>query len=358
MKNRKIILAGGTGFIGQGLIRYFGRDNPIVVFSRLAGKHKNNLGNKRLLTQADGYEVQYIDWNGRETNERCIRELEGSDLLINLAGKSVNCRYHRKQKEAIMSSRVESTRALATAIRRLSQPPSLWINAASATIYRDTYDRPNDEYNGLISDWKNNNMPYNLIDRIRSRKQRLFHNLFHTTGQAAYMNPDLDFSVQVCKAWESVFSDEPLPLTRKLVLRTAIVLGQGGVMDPFLRLSRSGLGGRLGTGRQLFSWIHEEDLARMIAWLFDNTKQGIYNCASPNAVTNSDFMKLVRQVSGQSFGIPAPACLLEVGAWLIGTETELLLKSRWVTPRKALDEGFQFKFPHLEDALRQIINSR
>src|SRR5262249_13098066 len=147
--------------------------------------------------------------------------------------------------------------------------------------------------------------------------------------------------VQVCRAWERSFIDEATPSTRKIVLRTAITLGNGGVITPYLNLCKLGLGGKQGNGKQLFSWVHAADLARMIEWMFEHKEaKGIYNCVAPNAVSNYSFMKTLRQVTGNRAGMPAPAWMLEIGTWLIGSETELLLKSRWAVPARAMKEGF------------------
>jgi len=218
-----------------------------------------------------------------------------------------------------MDSRVNATRALGAAILTLQDPPKVWINAASATIYRHAEDRPMDEFNGEIAN---------------------------------------DFSVQVCKAWEQSFNDITLPHTRKIILRIGVTLGwqTGGVMQPYLNLVKTGLGGYQGNGRQMFTWIHITDLCRMIAWLYDTpTLNGVFNCTAPHPVANKVFMKTLRQSAGCGFGIPAPIALLKLGAALIGTETELLLKSRWVLPSRALQEGFTFRFPFLPEAFTDIL---
>ncbi len=358
MRHKKIILAGGTGFIGQGLIKYFGKDNEIVVLSRQSEDDHKNSDSQKLIPERDGFNVRYVKWDGKTLEESWTREIDGADLVINLAGKSVNCRYHKKQKQQIFDSRTNSTKAIGKAIRRASDPPKTWINAASATIYKNTLDKPNDEDAGIISDRKKDNMPYNLIDQLRHQKNKLFTRLIHGQDSLVYKELDLDFSVQVCKLWEKTFFEENTPLTRKIALRTAITLGAGGVIVPYLNLCKFGLGGKHGSGKQMFSWVHIEDVASMIEWVFeDETAEGIYNCAAPNPVSNSSFMKSLRQITGNKFGLPSPAFLLEAGAFMIGTETELILKSRWVLPKRAMSEGFQFKFNSVEDALKDIISS-
>jgi NAD dependent epimerase/dehydratase family enzyme len=357
MKNKKIIIAGGTGFIGQELVNYFGKDNEIVILGRQSGDTHKNSYNQKLLTAAKGYQLRYVKWNGKDLEENWSRELDGADLVINLAGKSVNCRYHKKQKQEIFDSRTHATKAIGEAIRKAKQPPALWINAASTTIYRHSMDKPNDEFTGIISDRKKDNMPYNFIDHLRYKKNRLIARLFHGKNSIAYKSLDLDFSVQVCKLWEKTFFEQPTPGTRKIALRTAITLGKGGVITPYLNLCKSGLGGKHGNGRQMFSWVHAEDVARMIEWLYENKKaEGIYNCVAPNVVSNYSFMKILRDITGHTIGLPAPAWMLEAGAFLIGTETELMLKSRWVIPARAMQEGFVFKYQLVNNALKQIIN--
>ncbi len=319
MKNKRIVIAGGTGFIGQELVRYFGRDNHIIVLSRQSANTHNNAYTDNLLLPSQGYDVTYRRWDGQHVEKHWANELEGADMLINLAGKSVNCRYTEKNKQAIFDSRTRSTTALGDAIRQCGIPPKLWINAASATIYRHATDRPQDEYTGEYQD---------------------------------------DFSVQVCKRWEQTFFDQPAPFTRKVALRMAITLGNGGVMVPYFNLLKFGLGGHQGNGHQMYSWVHVEDVCRVMEWMYHRPDcEGVYNCASPNPVTNEYFMKTLRRLTGNKIGLPAPRPILTLGARLIGTETELILKSRWVIPTRLSETGFTFRYPKLEDALGAIIKT-
>lgn len=357
MKNKKIIITGGTGFIEQGLIKYFGKENTIIVLSRQSGDRHKNLYTHELLTEDKGYKVHYIKWNGKDLEESWTKELDGADLVINLAGKSVNCRYHKKQKQQIFDSRTDATRAIGEAIRKAAHPPGVWINAASSTIYRHSFDKPNDECTGVISDLKKDNMPYNFIDHLRYRKNKLFAYLSHGKNSNAYKEPELDFSVQVCKRWEKTFFGEQTPRTRKIALRTAITLGPGGVITPYLNLCKFGLGGKHGSGRQTYSWVHIEDVARMIQWIYENEKaEGVYNCVAPHVISNDKFMKTLRKLTGHKIGLPATTWMLEFGSLLIGTETELMLKSRWVVAARAVNEGFQFRYKSLEDAFQDILS--
>jgi uncharacterized protein len=291
---KKIVLAGGTGFVGT----YFYKK-----FTEL------------------GYEVKVISriepnitWNDREG---IIQALEDAEMLINLAGKSVNCKYNEKNKQEILKSRTETTKLLGDAIKECNNPPALWINSSTATIYRHAEDRPMTEENGEIG-----------------------------TG----------FSVDVAKRWEETFFSFTLPKTRQVALRISIVLGSdGGVMIPYKNLVRFGLGGIQGPGTQKFSWIHIEDLFNIILYIQDHTHlSGVFNCSTPNPITNRELMNALKRAYNRKLGLPAPAWLLELGAIFIRTETELILKSRWVFPERLVNEGFSFSYPTIDQALAQI----
>ncbi|HVX51190.1 MAG TPA: TIGR01777 family oxidoreductase [Chitinophagaceae bacterium] len=316
MTNKKIIIAGGTGFIGHALAAYFGGTNTIIILSRGGNHaHNNNFGNSPLAGRSGN--VHLVRWNGKDAGDWC-KEIDGADVVINLTGKSVNCRYTAKNKREIFDSRTNSTKAIGNAIYNATVPPKLWLNAASATIYRNATDRPQDEYTGEIEN---------------------------------------DFSVQVCKLWEKTFFDQRTPFTRKVALRMAVTLGNGGVMVPYLNLCKFGLGGRQGSGKQMFSWVHAEDICRAVDFFFEHAElEGVYNVCSPNPVSNQIFMQTLRRVTGHFFGLPAFAWMLKIGAVLIGTETELLLKSRWVVPAKLTEAGFSFKYAKLDDAFTAIIS--
>ncbi|MGN1385728.1 MAG: TIGR01777 family oxidoreductase [Bacillus sp. (in: firmicutes)] len=292
---KKVILAGGTGFIGQ----YF-----MKRFSKL------------------GYEVKiisrqsaHISW---EDQDSIIETMEGSELLINLAGKSVNCRYNEANKNAILESRTKTTALLGDCILACSNPPKLWINSSTATIYRHAEDRPMMEERGEIGS---------------------------------------GFSVDVATSWEKTFFDFSLPETRQIALRIAIVLGKdGGVMTPYRNLAKFGLGGIQGNGRQKFSWIHIEDLFQAILFLKNREDlNGVFNCSSPYPVSNRELMTTLRQKMNIPFGLPSPKWLLEFGAVFIRTETELVLKSRWVVPERLQREGYTFIFPTLDETFQDIL---
>lgn len=309
---QQVILAGGSGFIGQLLIAHW--QNELIDIVVLSRKHYPDHGR-----------VRYVVWDG-ETLGEWVRELEQADVLINLAGKSVDCRYTKRNKELIVSSRINATTVLGEAIQQLKNPPSLWINSASATIYRHATDRQMDEYTGDI-----------------------------TNGQPAHQ-----FSVDVCKAWEQAFWTAEVPHSvRKVVLRMAIVLGkEGGVLPVLKRLIRIGLGGTMGQGNQFMSWLHERDLGRIFSFIIqNNTIAGTYNASAPNPVRNHAFMALVRQALAVPYGLRATEWMLTIGAVLLRTETELLLKSRNVVPRKLLNAGFSFDFPNAKEAISDLTSS-
>jgi uncharacterized protein (TIGR01777 family) len=317
MKSMKIVIVGGSGFIGQSLAEYFGEDNHIVILKRgVSHANNNSFGSTALSNEVKG-NVRFVQWDGKNPGEWC-KEIDGADVVINLAGKSVNCRYTKKNKQEIFDSRVNATKAIGNAIHNATVPPKLWVNAASATIYRHATDRPQDEYTGEIEN---------------------------------------DFSIQVCKLWEKTFFEQRTPFTRKVALRMAVTLGNGGVMVPYLNLCKFGLGGMQGTGEQMYSWVHADDIGRAIDFLYEHTDmEGVYNVCSPYPVNNKTFMQTLRKVTHHAFGLPAYTWMLKIGAALMGTETELLLKSRWVVPTKLQEAGFEFKFTKLETAFKNIIS--
>lgn len=299
----KIVLAGGSGFIGKALAkRFLDQGDEVVVLSRHAEP------------AAEG--ITFLQWDGKNLGP-WEETLEGAEMVINLAGKSVDCRYNEKNKKAILDSRVDSTRILGKAIQQAKNPPPLWINSSTATIYRHAEDRPMDDETGEIGS---------------------------------------GFSVNVAKAWEEAFFSAETPKTRKVALRSAIVLGkEGGVFIPFKNLVKLGLGGVQGNGRQMFSWIHEEDLFKIIGFIQSRKFEGVVNVSAPNPLPNAEVMKVFRKALGIPFGFPSPSWLLAIGAWFIRTETELLLKSRWVVPSRLLSAGYRFKYPTLSEALATLV---
>lgn len=302
----KLVIAGGTGFLGNSLIGYFGdRFKEVVVLTRHARPAEAR--------------VRYTAWDAK-TLGPWAAELEGAELVINLCGKSVDCRYTKANREAIFSSRLDSTAIVGRAIGQCKRPPHLWINAASATIYRHSEDKPMTEATG-------------------------------ETGTG--------FSVEVCKAWERVFEAADTPHTRKVNLRIGLVLGnEGGVLPRLLKMVKLGLGGTMGNGRQLVSWLHVLDFCRMVDWCLQNASaNGVYNCSAPQPVSNKSLMALLRREMHRSIGLPAAAWMLEIGAFVMRTETELILKSRYVVPARAEREGFEFKYKDIDSCIKNIIRA-
>jgi uncharacterized protein (TIGR01777 family) len=273
-----------------------------------------------------GARVRQVEWDGR-TVGAWARELEGAAAVVNLAGRSVNCRYNDANRREIMDSRVESTRVVGCAIERAAQPPRVWLQMSTATLYAHRYDAPNDEATGII-------------------------------GGSEPDAPDAwRFSIAVAKAWERVANEASVPRTRKALLRAAVVMSpdRGGAFDTLLALVRRGLGGRDGDGRQYVSWIHEEDFVRAVRRLIERDDlSGAFNLAAPNPLPNAEFMRELRAAWGTRLGLPASEWMLAVGALLLRTETELILKSRRVVPGRLLADGFAFNFPTWSEAARDL----
>jgi uncharacterized protein len=306
----KIILAGGSGFLGSVIEDYFAaRGIEVVILTR---RPKTRAG----LTRE-------VRWDGATVGD-WLKELEGAQALINLAGISVNCRYHACNRKLMLDSRLNSTRVLGDAIARCANPPPVWLNSSTATIYKHT-----------------------------------FGPAWGEAGEIGGCAEAKDiFSVHVATEWERVFSEAKTPRTRKVALRCAMVLGhaKNSVLPSLLRLGRLGLGGSLAGGRQFVSWIHKDDFCRAVEWIMEHENtRGAVNLAAPNPVTNAEFMATIRKVCHAPFGLPAPRWLLEVGAFFLRTETELLIKSRRVAPDKLLANGFAFRHPYLLPAIEQLV---
>lgn len=313
MNTRRVILAGGSGFLGQRIAAFLSRQGwePIV------------------LTRSPNPQAKFreIAWDAKTSGEWCA-VLDGAEAVINLTGRSVNCRYTASNRRAILDSRVDSTRAVGEAIARCANPPRVWLNASTATLYQHTFGAAHDET---------------------------------STAFGATVDAKDAFSVEVGKAWEKALNDAKTPSTRKVTLRITIVFGtvEGGVFRIMRTLAKLGLGGRMGSGRQFVSWIHEHDFCRAIEWVLSREElSGPVNIAAPNPLTNAEMMASVRRVCGAPFGAPfgAPAekWMLEIGAFFMRTETELLLKSRCVIPGKLSASGFHFQFEHFEAAIREL----
>ena len=308
MKPQRIILAGGSGFLGQSLAKELLKQNyEVVVLTRLP--------------QERSHEVKEIAWDAKSLGN-WARFVDGAEVVINLAGKSVDCRYNEANRAAIIASRVDSTRVLGDAIAKCRQPPRVWLNSSSATIYKHSFDKPMDEAG--------------------------------ETGATPEAKDE--FSIEVIRKWERALNEAQTPSTRKVAMRITLVFGKGGGVFPVLRrLARFGLGGKMGSGRQFVSWIHVEDFCRAVEWLIARDDlSGAVNLAAPNPLPNRDTMLLLREACGARFGLPATEWMLEVGAFFIRTETELIIKSRRVVPGRLLSSGFKFQFPELSGALKNL----
>lgn len=306
----KIILAGGSGFLGGELAAHFCRAQwEVVVLTRSPRPRRD--------TAAE------IGWDGRSL-AAWQTELESADAIVNLTGRSVNCRYNARNRREIMDSRVFSTRIIGAAIGQCKHPPRVWLNASTATVYKHTFGPPWDESG-----------PMEAVAEARDA-----------------------FSVEVAKAWEGALEEACTPRTRKVALRMALVLGLGrnSVFPVLRRLARLGLGGKMGRGDQYVSWIHTADYCRAVEWIIAQPElAGPINVAAPNPVPNSEMMRLLRQACGAPFGLPASEWMLEVGAFVLRTETELLLKSRRVAPARLARSEFQFQFPTLAQAFEDLV---
>lgn len=308
----KIVLAGGSGQIGTLLARSFFRQGHTVSV---------------LTRGAPQVPWRTIAWDG-ETLGPWAGEIDGSDVLINLAGRSVNCRYTSRNRRSILESRVRSTQLLHRAVALAQAPPPVWFNASTATIYRHALDRPMDEVTGELG------------------------------GNEPGAPDTWNFSIDVARAWEQAFFSIPTPRTRKVALRSAMTFSPdpGGVFDVFLGLVRHGLGGTNLPGTQFVSWIHEIDFLRAVDFLISHpTLDGPVNLASPHPLPNRDFLRVLRQAAGVGFGLPTTRLTLEMGAFLLRTESELVLKSRRVIPTRLLETGFHFTYPCWEEAARDLV---
>lgn len=314
-KSLRIVIPGGSGQMGQMLARNFvAQGHQVSVFSRGPS--------------SEPWESIY--WDG-ETIGPWTEALEGADVCINLAGRSVNCRGTKKNQAAMYNSRIKSTKILGEVIAQLAQPPKVWMNASTATIYRHSLDREMDEISG-------------------------------DAGKEIEGAPKTwQFSMKLAVDWEKAFYKTPTPRTRKVALRTSLLFGphRGSVFAVMLNLVRLRLGGKVGNGRQYVSWIHEWDFARAIDFLIAHEEiDGPINLAAPGPLPNCEFMRELREAWGNGLavnGLPAPTLIMEVGAFFLRTESELVLKSRRVVPRRLLEAGFEFEFNDWQSAADDLV---
>jgi uncharacterized protein len=307
----KIVIPGGSGQVGTVLARSFQRvGQNVVVLSR------------RPHTRP----WRVVQWDGRNLGS-WAQEFEHADVVINLAGRSVNCRYTAANRREILESRVLSTKVVGRAVAQAAHPPGVWLQASTATIYAHRFDEANDETTGILG------------------------------GDEPNAPSTWKFSIDVARSWERAFEEAAAPRTRKVALRSAMTMSpdKGGVFNALRMLVRCGLGGRAGDGRQFVSWIHHEDFVRVLLWLIDHDDvSGVVNVAAPEPLPYAEVMRQLRDAAGVPFGLPVPGWLLEIGAFLMRTETELILKSRRVVPGRLLDQGFTFEFPTWDAAARDL----
>jgi uncharacterized protein (TIGR01777 family) len=309
----RIAIPGGSGQVGTLLARHFhSLGHTVTVLSRTE--------------RASPWET--VVWDGKELGP-WAGAISGADVVINLAGRSVDCRYTRENRREIMDSRVDSTRAVGEAIGAAEQPPRIWINASTATIYRHSTDRDMDDVSGEIG------------------------------GSESGVPLTWRFSIEVATQWEKAFFEAPTPRTRKVAMRSAMTMSpdSGGIFDILLRLARFGLGGPIASGGQYVSWIHERDFLRAVEFLMARDDMtGVVNLASPHPLPQRDFMRYLRVAYGMQAGLPATSWMVAMGAWLLRTETELILKSRRVVPRVLTDAGFDFEFAEWPAAAVDLVS--
>ncbi len=307
---KRMVLAGGGGYLGRLLKDHFAQQGwEVVILTRSKVRTGEEL----------------VHWDG-ETIGPWADQLDGADVLINLAGRSVNCRYHARNRREMMDSRIRSTRVLGEAVARCTTPPKVWLNSSTATIYKHT-----------------------------------FGPAWNEDGEIGWTPAARDeFSIKIATEWERVFDECAAPQTRKIKLRTAMVMSRAP--DPnnafvaLRRLAQLGLGGRMGDGRQFVSWIHEHDFLRAIEFLVQHEAiEGNVNLAAPVPLPNAGMMQLFRQQAGTPVGLPAARWMLEVGAFFLRTETELIIKSRRVIPGRLLEAGFRFEFETFAGALENLV---
>ena len=306
----KVVIPGGTGQVGTALRRALRSDGHEVV----------------VLTRRPAGDGQVL-WDGERLGP-WAREIDGSDVVINLAGRSVSCRYTKRNLTEMMRSRVRSARVVGQAIAAAERPPCAWLQMSTATIYAHTHGAPNDDVTGVIG------------------------------GSEEAVPGYWEFSVDIARAWERELAESKVPATRKVALRAAMVMtpDSGGVFDVLSRIARLGLGGPVAGGGQYVSWIHEDDFTAAVRFIIDQDElAGPVNLASPAPVRQRDFMRELRAAWGVPVGLPATRWMAELGALAIRTDTELLLKSRRVVPALLTAAGFEFRHGTWPEAARDLV---
>ena len=300
----RVVIAAANSHLGRILSQSLGPNHQLTLISRRQFQSP----------------FPQVQWDGASKGD-WVDSIDGADVLINLAGRSVNCRYNSNNRKEILESRVISTRAIGNAIQVAKKPPAVWLQMSTATIYSHCFGTPNDDIDGIISGSANDQSSV----------------------------PDKwNFSIKVAKSWEAEAKKLVPANTRLVLMRSAVVMTPNpeGVFEILLRLVRFGMGGKQGNGRQFVSWIHDRDFSRAIDWLIQHDElAGPINLSSPNPVPNATLMANLRKAWGARIGLAATKWMLEIGAFLMRTETELILKSRKVVPTRLLESGFEFEFP-------------
>lgn len=306
----KIIIPGGTGQVGNVLRRAFRTKGHEVLFLSRNASNSDDI----------------IYWDAKTLGD-WTKVIDGADAVINLAGRSVNCRYSKENLKSMMDSRVESTKVIGQAINRAARPPRVWLQASTATIYAHTFGTPHDEKTGLVG------------------------------GNEPDVPKYWKISIDIAQAWERALSEASTPQTRKVALRSAMIMSpdKGGIFDTLLNLTRLGLGGAIAGGKQFVSWIHEHDFVRSVEFLLEHDEfEGVVNLSSPNPLSQKEFMAAIRHACGMPIGLPATKWMISVGAFFMRTDPELILKSRRVIPGRLLSYGFSFKFPEWPAAVQEL----
>jgi len=312
----KYVIPGGTGQVGALCAkRWRAAGHEVVVLSR-----------------GGASEARVVRWDGRTLDDAWARELDGADVVLNLAGRSVSCRYTEENLAQMMSSRVDSTRVVGEAIARAKSPPKVWLQMSTATIYAHRFDAANDEATGVMGG--------------------------HEPGVPAYWKRSTD----IAAAWERALDEAPTPATRKVALRTAMVMSEPGALSStenifavLSRITRAGLGGPIGGGRQYVSWIHGDDFVRACDFLVAHDElSGAVNVAAPEPLPHGEFMRALRAAWGVRVALPATGWMASIGSWAMGTDPELVMKSRRVVPGRLLEAGFSFEHPTWAETAKSL----
>ncbi len=306
---KRVLIFGGTGHMGLAIKRHL---DPARYQITIVSRNPKSPGD--------------LQWDGR-TLGAWTEALDGCDVVINLAGRRVHCRYNEANKKEMMDSRIDSTRVLGTAIGQCKNPPAVWLQASTATLYAHTYGPPNDDVTGVMA------------------------------GSEPDAPAAWKYSIEIGTKWEEALNQAVTPNTRKVAMRTAIMMGidKDSALDVFSGLTRKGLGGKLGSGKQWVSWVHELDMVRAIEFLIESDLEGPINIASPNPLPQVEFAKELRQAWGVPFGLPATPWMIAIGAWFMDGDSEIVLKSRRVVPKRLTDAGFQFLYPEFGPAVRDLV---